>query len=183
MQLAFTAAGLRALGVDDAVLSGFSDEYLAGMAGDDNRSRRLGDSGLNAPGQWRWGGPQAGEPDVLLMLYSEEGAMDACREALLGPGFDAAFETVQALDAVMRSDREPFGFADGISQPEVDWWGEVLTGSHQRDRYSNHLAAGEVLLGYRNEYGLYTNRPLLDEAQYPAAASLPLSSALKSASS
>ena len=52
-------------------------------------------------------------------------------------------------------------FTDGISQPEIDW-------DQQRDMldgqldYGNVVALGEFLLGYRNEYGKYTDRPLVD---------------------
>ena len=42
MQVAFTAAGLKALGVPPSVIAGFSPEFLAGMA-EENRARRLGD--------------------------------------------------------------------------------------------------------------------------------------------
>ena len=54
-QIAFTAAGLRALGVDETIVLRFSSEFVEGMAGDENRSRRLGDIGTNAPSQWEWG--------------------------------------------------------------------------------------------------------------------------------
>src|SRR3954452_4402153 len=49
LQVAFTAEGLRALGLPQSVMAGFSDEFIAGMAGDESRSRRLGDVGDNAP--------------------------------------------------------------------------------------------------------------------------------------
>ncbi|HHI77154.1 MAG TPA: peroxidase, partial [Gammaproteobacteria bacterium] len=41
LQLAFSAPGLRALGLGEAALRGFSAEFVEGMAGDANRSRRL----------------------------------------------------------------------------------------------------------------------------------------------
>src|SRR5688572_22792099 len=44
MQVAFTAAGLRALGVSPAVLAAFSPEFLSGMT-EPSRARRLGDTG------------------------------------------------------------------------------------------------------------------------------------------
>jgi deferrochelatase/peroxidase EfeB len=54
---------------------------------------------------------------------------------------------------------EPFGFADGMSQPEIDWEGRLaVTGSINRD-YRNGIAAGEVLLGYSNEYGFVPDHP------------------------
>ena len=46
-------------------------EFISGMAGEEGRSRRLGDVASSAPSEWRWGAKQ--EPDVLLMLYAREG--------------------------------------------------------------------------------------------------------------
>ena len=54
-QCAMTAAGLRALGVDESVIGRFNPEFVEGMAGNPNRSRRLGDIGANAPEKWTWG--------------------------------------------------------------------------------------------------------------------------------
>src|SRR6266550_6492203 len=56
LQVAFSAAGLRELGVRASVVNGFSAEFLAGMT-EDGRSRRLGDTGENAPSKWCWGYP------------------------------------------------------------------------------------------------------------------------------
>lgn len=44
---------------------------------------------------------------------------------------------------------------------------------HERDRYSNLVAVGEVVLGYPNEYGLYTASPLVDPEKDSLAAELP----------
>jgi deferrochelatase/peroxidase EfeB len=65
---------------------------------------------------------------------------------------------------------EPFGFADGISQPAIDWTQE-RDPDGARIEFSNVAALGEFLLGYRNEYGKYTDRPLVDANA--ATASLP----------
>src|SRR4051812_40974659 len=54
-QIAFTAAGLRKLEVNESIIRRFSPEFIEGMAGDENRSRRLGDIGQNAPEKWCWG--------------------------------------------------------------------------------------------------------------------------------
>src|SRR5258708_4951411 len=69
MQVAFTAKGLRAMGVPEMVLAGFSNEFLSGLSGDESRSRRLGDIGANSPDNWRWGAP-GNIPDMVLLLYS-----------------------------------------------------------------------------------------------------------------
>src|ERR1700759_3509153 len=66
LQVAFTCEGLKAIGVANEVLNGFSPEFLSGMAGLESRSRRLGDVGANAPTSWRWGGPGC-VPHLLVM--------------------------------------------------------------------------------------------------------------------
>lgn len=173
MQLALTAKGLRELGLDTDTLSGFSEEFVAGMSGDENRSRRLGDVGDNAPANWQWGAAAVAEPHLLLMLYARKEALESWWDSLQSDEFRLAFELMQFLPASMNSNREHFGFIDGISQPDIDWSDQHKTGFHERDSYSNKLAAGEVVLGYRNEYGLYSDRPLLDPNQYPDADGLP----------
>ena len=169
LHIALTADGMRALGVADSVIDQFSAEFIAGMAGDEARSRRLGDVGGNAPSLWRWGAAQT--PHMALMLYAETD-IDAWRleiEAELGPG-------VAIIDRLSTTDmegREPFGFLDGVSQPRIDWSGGREPGTTADLEYGNLLTPGEFLLGYRNEYGLYTDRPLLDPVQ-PGAAALPM---------
>jgi deferrochelatase/peroxidase EfeB len=69
-------------------------------------------------------------------------------------------------------DVEPFGFRDGVSQPEFDWKREQET-VPTTVVYNNRVALGELLLGYPNEYGKYTDRPLLDPAADPTGELLP----------
>ena len=57
--------------------------------------------------------------------------------------------------------REPFGFVDGVSQPRLDWAGERKPDKTADLEFGNLAMPGEFLLGYPNEYGLYTERPLL----------------------
>jgi deferrochelatase/peroxidase EfeB len=159
MQVAFTWAGLSRLGVPSDVLAGFSAEFQSGMSGDENRSRRLGDVGPSAPSEWLWGGA-ASTPDVLVMLFSLPNKLEQWRTAQEG-SWAAAFELIYCLDTSDLNGHEPFGFKDGISQPEIDW-AATRNGGSDQITYTNLVAAGEFLLGYRNEYGNYTDRPLLD---------------------
>src|SRR5262249_8876812 len=87
------------------------------------------------------------------------------------------FETVRCLNTADLDGVEPFGFADGISQPAIDWNDERTRSKDRGSEYSNLTALGEFLLGYRNEYDKYTDRPLLDSdarsAGLPAAEDAP----------
>jgi len=170
LQVAFTWDGLRKLGLPSEALAGFSAEFQSGMAGDENRSRRLGDVGPSAPDNWLWGGPLS-TPDVLVMLFAKPGKLAQWRAEQEG-GWGAAFELMHCLDTSDLGGHEPFGFTDGISQPEIDWAG-TRNGNGDQITYTNVVAAGEFLLGYRNEYGKYTDRPLIDSADPGIADLLP----------
>lgn len=159
LHIAISAAGLRNLKVPDAVMAGFSPEFLAGMTGDESRSRRLGDIGPNARALWRWGGD--GEPDLLILLYATEGQLAAWQNQLTEDISRNGFELIEALATSNMGDKEPFGFVDGISQPRIDWRGTREAGTSADEDYGNLITTGELLLGYRDEYGLYTDRPLL----------------------
>jgi Dyp-type peroxidase family len=163
LQIAFTARGLSALGFGDDVLDSFAPEFLEGMTTDYYRSRRLGDTGPNAPSLWRWGTGER-EPDVLLLLYAQAGAIDDWSSSLAAEALQEGLEVIQRLLSIVDETapgprREPFGFADGLSQPDLDWDGRLdVKGASNRD-YRNTIAAGEVLLGHANEYGFVADFP------------------------
>jgi Dyp-type peroxidase family len=110
------------------------------------------------------------------MFFSEPANFEAFVESAKGGSWREAFQEVIYLGTSDLDGVEPFGFADGISQPEIDWEQQRTTPCQQLD-YSNMAALGEFLLGYRNEYGKYTRRPLVDEeaasADLPAAEDAP----------
>ncbi len=179
LQISFTSLGLQALKLPETVIEQFSEEFISGMSSDANRSRRLGDLGSNSPENWQWGRhekaateSERATPHLLLMIYAREGDLDAWKEAVKGDAFEQAFRIQDCLHTTSLGPKEPFGFDDGISQPKVDWQRKVSTDLHERDSYSNLLALGEILLGYPNEYGLYTNRPLIDPAEDSLAETL-----------
>jgi deferrochelatase/peroxidase EfeB len=168
-QIAFTAAGLRELGVDKEIMKGFSPEFAEGMAGDKNRSRRLGDIGENAPQKWRWGVGDR-EPHVLLILLASDARrLEALVDSMLEQALDAGLSKIDVLATSDMKGLEPFGFVDGGSQPSFDWDRPRTPGTGADRDYTNLLALGELLLGYRNEYGLLTDRPLLRADQKNAA--------------
>jgi deferrochelatase/peroxidase EfeB len=160
LQLAFTHEGLRALGLPGDMTAAFSVEFIDGMSGNANRSRRLGDLGPNDVNQWAWG-TGARVPHVGVFLYAIPGHLGGWQntvEAQIAPGF----ELMERLATTDMGGLEPFGFVDGISQPQLDWGRTRDVTDDKQLRYTNVSCLGEYLLGYPNEYALYTPRPLVD---------------------
>ncbi|MGE0599990.1 MAG: Dyp-type peroxidase [Dehalococcoidia bacterium] len=154
IQLALTHGGLVSLGLPEAVGKQFAPEFREGMV-TEHRQRVLGDFGADAPGNWRWGGGSNPPIDGLLMLYATN---DSELSALAGRARadleSAGIEVLVSMDTTDIGDVEPFGFRDGISQPVPDGFG--------RDgRKEDTIRPGEFVLGYANEYGLLTDRPLV----------------------
>jgi Dyp-type peroxidase family len=149
LNLAVTASGLRKLGLSSEAINQFSN----------------GDVGPSAPEQWLWGGPSTPAIDLLVLLFARDEATLTSRYDSLKAAFaqEAGVSEVFKLDSVVDLDgKEHFGFADGISQPTVDGL------SSRTDIPPNTVQPGEFILGYVNEYGHYTDRPLLDAAADPA---------------
>lgn len=165
LNVAFTAAGLGALGLDAGTLARFSTEFTDGMA-HPHRSQVLGDTGAFAPSAWRWGGPSTPPVHIVAMLFAPDDAQLAGASSTFSAGLGAGGITeVLRLDTSDHGDREPFGFTDGISQP-------IVEGLSKSGPAANTVKAGEFILGYPNEYGLYTDRPVLP-ASAPGAGVLP----------
>lgn len=160
INLGFTSSGLERLGLAPHMLRMFSNEFVSGMT-TPHRTRILGDLAENAPSRWEWGGPSNPTIDAALLLYARDDASLATLEdeqiRLLEEG---GVRLLRRLGTVNLDGFEPFGFRDGISQPFVE--GLSKTGPPE-----NTVRAGEFLLGYPNEYGLYTDRPLLEPSDDP----------------
>src|SRR5438093_944043 len=75
--VAFTWNGLRALGVDEASLATFPDEFRQGMV---TRAEVLGDTGANHPGNWV---DQTASPQLhaIVILFARDIAeRERCRQ-------------------------------------------------------------------------------------------------------
>jgi Dyp-type peroxidase family len=175
LNVAFTAHGLRALGLGPEDLRTFSEPFREGMTAP-HRRRVLNDRGPSAPERWRWGGTTdaggsapAESVHVLVLLFARDAEVMAEVEhrerSLLS---EAALEVVyelqpEPLPGAMRQGKfgvEHFGFADGMSQPVIRGSGreDKLTGN---DRRRTVIEPGEFVLGYRNGYGDLTPWPRL----------------------
>lgn len=180
--LAFTAHGLRALGLRDSAFDTFIPEFREGMAAP-HRARLLGDTDDNAPRNWHWGA-RDDEVDGLLIVFSDARRNDATsqipnltsaqialeNDPYFCPYLDARVREIESLPRCPRFiqrvtgrlgieegtgvSREPFGFVDGISQPYV----EGLTRREVPPR-TPRINAGEFVLGYRNAIGRFPAAP------------------------
>lgn len=167
LQVALTSEGLQALAVAPEIIGEFSHEFIVGMSADPNRSMRLGDVAHNAPEQWWWGAPN-NVPHVLVMLYALPGELESFQQSIKAQ-LSAGFDELKCLSTSALGSKEPFGFEDGISQPKLDWERERPVCDEEQHAYTNLACLGEFLLGYPNEYGMYTDRPLLDARRAHAA--------------
>ncbi len=166
LQVAFTYEGLERLGGARSTLVQFPYEFKSGMT-EPSRARRLGDVGANDQQWWLWGG--LGKlPHVLLLLYAATpDRLDEWERELKNAPWETAFAPLTCLSTSNLDGIEPFGFDDGISQPALDWARKMSARIHNTTTYTNVAALGEILLGYPNEYGKYTDRPLLNPVDDP----------------
>ncbi len=142
-----TFQGLRALGVPQDSLDSFPPEFQQGMAA---RAVEFGDTGENAPDRWE---QPLGSPDVHIVLVAV--APDAVQfEAILVRARDTLSD-LPGVSLIWRQDvaslpteRDPFGFKDGISQPAIEGDGTPSSNPHEAP-----LKAGEFILGYQSETG------------------------------
>jgi Dyp-type peroxidase family len=153
--LAFTCAGLRALGVGPDVLRSFPAAFVEGMAA---RADVLGDTGPSAPTHWD---RPDGEAHLLLTVHTRSferlgEEVDALRAAVAGHGLEV--HHVESAHRLLEG-REHFGFVDGMGQPAI---AGVTTAppsqgsppSHWWQRGWQPLAVGEFLHGHADNDGV-----------------------------
>ena len=154
--VAFTSNGLGALGVNEASLATFPEEFRQGMAA---RAEILGTTGANHPDHWE-GGLADSDLHAIVVLFARDVAeRERCaREHKEYVSQCAGVEVLSALDleAIPPFDHahEHFGYRDRLSQPVIEGTGEVPTpGSGQP------IKPGEFFLGYPDETGLLAPLP------------------------
>ena len=164
LNIALTYHGLIALGMNEKNARSFGREFREGMT-TPHRQRLLGDMDSSAPQHWRWGGKAGVESDeenihILLMVFAKSSeVLEEFYAELSNVFLQKGLHVVMNLDGQLNKDsKEHFGFRDGIAQPiikDAGFSGDV----------NNMVDAGEFILGYKNEYGVYPETPLLKVAQ------------------
>lgn len=144
LNVAVDYEGLGALAVSDDIRLTFSREFIMGMA---QRSGVIGDSGASAPENWEIGGPDNPPLHLLLLIYAidesaKQSQLDWIQE-LVDRSDGGVRQTLQQ-GGVRYTNREPFGFHDGIGQPGI----EGIDGEPS----TSVIRLGEFVLGHHNEY-------------------------------
>jgi Dyp-type peroxidase family len=154
--LGFTWTGMRALGLPEASLVTFPEEFRQGMAA---RANVLGTTGANHPDHWV--GDLAG-PDlhaIAILFARDVTERERCRQE--HARFLAQCEGVESLSALdleaippFDYAHEHFGYRDRLSQPLIEG-----TGKEQTAGSGPPIKAGEFFLGYPDEEGASAGMP------------------------
>ena len=145
----FTWNGLKALGVDEASLATFPEEFRQGMAA---RANILGLTGTNDPERWV-GDLTSPDLHAIVILFARDvPERERCREEHEKFLAECGARAISSLDleAIPPHDypHEHFGYRDRLSQPVIEGAGvEPTPGS------GPPLKAGEFFLGYKDESG------------------------------
>lgn len=154
--------GLRRLGLPNEGLDTFPYAFLSGQT-HEARSRILGDTGDSAPEKWRWGKTP---PHVALLVYGKSPAdVDQLETTSITAANNRGVRLTHTvpLKAITDDKREPFGFADGISQPVIRGTYKGLKGADPI-----HLVEpGEFILGYPDNRGNTPPGPTLPATADP----------------
>jgi Dyp-type peroxidase family len=153
--VAFTWNGLRALGLDEASLATFPEEFREGMPA---RWQVLGDTGKNHPDHWIDG---LADPRLhaIAILFAREASdrVQSVREHNELLARTPGVEVLSSLDLEaipFHYVREHFGYRDRLTTPEIEGSGiEPTPGS------GPPIKAGEFILGYPDEDGPPANLP------------------------
>ncbi|WP_019972863.1 peroxidase [Mycobacterium sp. 141] len=154
--IAFTWAGLRALGVAEDALASFPDAFREGMAA---RASILGDTGANAPEHWV-GGLAGEDLHAIAILFARTD--EQCQKSIAEHDkLLARTDGARSLSYLDLNSTPPFnyahdhfGFRDRLSQPVMKGSGEEPTPGS-----GDPLEPGEFVLGYPDENGPVTLLP------------------------
>lgn len=158
LNLGLTQTGLRNLGLAEENLATFSREFREGMV-TEHRQRLLGDIDGSDPSRWQWGGPANERTDVVLLVFGKSESVTDQYFDQLRNRFSNGLKLVHVLNGTpLPGDKEHFGFRDGISQP-------AIIGTGVKGIGNDNIRAGEFIMGYKNEYDIYPDTPLLVKEQ------------------
>jgi Dyp-type peroxidase family len=141
--------------------------FFSFNAGPANRAQDLRDTGLSAPVNWVFGGPNQAPIDIMLMVAADDEddlqlELDKQRALASTHGVIVVFEQRGDTLPEERAGHEHFGFKDGISQPGIRGFHPVDP-EHPNEREGHPgtemIAPGEFVLGLEGEI----NTPLVPD--------------------
>jgi Dyp-type peroxidase family len=163
--IAFSYAGLKALGVPQASLDSFPVEFRQGMAA---RAAILHDFGDNAPGNWEYPFGSA-DMHVALAIYSSN-------EKNLNEVLERARQSHQDLAHIsvvyrmrfneLPGGRNPFGFRDGLHNPHVEGSVAEENVALVHAAIDPPIKPGEFVMGYPDELGQTAQTPIPEELRH-----------------
>ena len=151
VNVAFTFAGLQALGLSAESLASFPEEFRQGAVA---RAAIVGDTGQSDPSHWM-PALAAGGVHVLVTLFAQtqeirEDWANRLREIWKG----GAFAEALTIDAnILPGNVAHFGYRDGYSQPTIEGG---LTNLVPEPPQVPPSPAGEFLLGYPSQFTGYS---------------------------
>ena len=151
IQLAFTANGLNALGIEARESDGFDRAFCEGMT-TAFRQRTLGDLANNSPEHWSWSDR---DTHVAIWVYADKGETASQYLSEIAGSADSGLKLLNSLQTDrLPGVKEHFGFRDGISNPR-------LPRSGQAD--PNESGAGDFVFGYKNALGEKVEGPVVGD--------------------
>src|SRR3954452_24784547 len=149
--IAFTCNGLQMLGVSDAEMATFPEEFRQGMAA---RASVLGFGGNSDPREWLRELANPAVHAVVSFFARDVAERDRCERThreylatLQGVRVLSALD-LEALPPFDGIAREHFGYRDRLSQPVI-----LETGEQPTPGSGPAVKAGEFFLGYEDESG------------------------------
>jgi deferrochelatase/peroxidase EfeB len=144
VNLAVTFGGLQALGLPQASLASFPEDFQQGPV---PRAAIVGDTGDSAPANWQdsFAGPDV---HLLVLLFAQTAAIRQAQSVVLRSLWAGAMSEVATKDADMLPGTVAhFGYRDGFSQP-------TIAGGLPNPVPETVPAAppGEFLLGYPSQF-------------------------------
>src|SRR5215470_8675396 len=127
--VAFTWNGLRALGVEEASLATFPEEFRQGMV---ERAEMLGDTGANDPAHWV-DNTASPELHAIAILFArdatERGRCEIEHQKLIAECKGVEVLSTLDLEATPPFDyaHDHFGYRDRLSQPVIEGSGDEPT--------------------------------------------------------
>ena len=146
----FTSNGLRALGLSEASLASFPEEFRQGMAA---RADVLGITGTNHPDHWVGGLANSNLHAIVILFARDVTERERCRrehEKYVKDCMGVELLSALDLEAIPPFDyaHEHFGYRDRLSQPVI-----AGTGVEPTPGSGPSIKGGEFFLGYPDEDG------------------------------